>query len=133
MIKTFSRSSAAYPAEMRVQLWPLCCGAKIISGFKAVQNFEPEELAKQIVDVCENWTPDGQVYAGESLNPNLTFLTLNSGQIASKAIMSAITAAGFVQIGQGTPRNAQQGFFVRDPGKKFTVLEPKVAAAACGC
>lgn len=133
---TFKRVEAAYPAEMRVQLWPLCCGASIISGFKAVGNLGPEELVQQIDDTLKA-VPDLQVYASEQIKPELTFLTLNGGQMASKAIRQAIERAGFVQFGQSTPRNADQGFFYRDPRGVFKLTAPTGEVvdlkAACGC
>lgn len=133
MTKKFGDNSKSYDAKMRTQLWPLCCGAKIISGFKAVQDLEPEELVKQIVDICDNYIPDHQVFGGETINPKLTFLTLNSGQMASPKIMKAIEAAGFVQFGAGKPRGSEQGFFLRDTSKSFRLQELKEPAAACGC
>lgn len=134
--KSFKRSNEAYPPEMRRQLWPLCCGASILSGFKAVGNLSPEELVASI-DETLNSVPDLQVYGSETINPQLTFLTLNGDQMKSKAILTAIDKAGFVQFGASTPRNSGQGFFYRDPTKTFkltapngTVIDPVVA---CGC
>ena len=109
-----------YPSEMRRQLWPLCCGASIISGFKDAHKYETEEkFVKAITDVCAS-VPDLQVFAGENINPKLTFLTLNSTQMGSPKIMSAIKAAGFVKLGTGSPRGSAQGFFVRDLSGTFT-------------
>lgn len=132
----FGSNKNAYPAEMRTQLWPLCCGISIISGFKSVGNSTPEELVKQIEDTC-NAIPDHQVYAGETITPKLTFLTLNGTQMGSKAIRQAVEKAGFIQFGASTPRNAGQGLFYRDPTKTFKLTAPNGtvidAAAACGC
>jgi hypothetical protein len=106
--------TGAYPDEMRRQLWPLCCGASIISGFKRAAQLSEEELVKSINSTIDDYIPDMQVYIGEQIKPRLTFLTLNSGQMASKTIMSAIKAAGFVKIGEAKPRGSTQGFFMRD-------------------
>ncbi len=35
-----------FPSEMRTQLWPLCCGARIISGFKHAANLTLEDLVE---------------------------------------------------------------------------------------
>ncbi|OYV87010.1 MAG: hypothetical protein B7Z63_03095, partial [Ignavibacteriae bacterium 37-53-5] len=42
---------------------------------------------KQINDTIDNAIPDLQVYGYETIQPALTFLTLNSGQMVSKKIM----------------------------------------------
>lgn len=103
----------SYPSEMRRQLWALCCGASIISGFKSVNQLSEEELIADI-NASVAMVPDMQVFAGEGINPKFTFLTLNSGQMGSAKIMSCIEKAGFFLIGTGTPRGSQQGFFLRD-------------------
>jgi hypothetical protein len=109
--QTFGNKS--YPEEMRRQLWALCCGASIISGFKSVQNMTYDELVQDI-EKCVGTVPDMQVYGGEQINPKFTFLTLNSGQLNSPKIMTAIAKAGFFKIGEGKPRGSTQGFFLRD-------------------
>lgn len=117
--KTVLLKGVSYPSEMRRQLWPLCCGASIISGFKDAHKYKDEaEFVKAITDVCSS-TPDLQVFAGETINPKLTFLTLNSTQMASEKIMGAIKAAGFVRLGTGAPRGSEQGFFIRDLSGTF--------------
>ena len=103
----------SYPADMRRQLWPLCCGASILSGFKSVNQLSEEELIADI-EASVKMVPDMQVFAGEQINPKFTFLTLNSGQMASKKIMDCIEKAGFFMIGTGAPRGNKQGFFLRD-------------------
>lgn len=108
-----------YPDEMRRQLWPLCCGASILSGFKAVNNMTDDELDASIKNACETATPDFQVFSYEQMRPKFTFLTLNSGQMASKKIMAAIERAGFFKIGAGSPRGSTQGFFLRDTSKTW--------------
>jgi hypothetical protein len=111
-----------FPDEMRRQLWPLCCGASIISGFKNVKMLTQEELTSQISQICDQNQgpiPDFQVYAGERINPSLTFLTLNYDQLHSKKIMEAIKDAGFFKIGECAPRGMTQGFFVRDESKTW--------------
>jgi len=108
----------SYPDEMRTQLWPLCCGARIISGFKQAAALEVEELVAQIEQVMKA-VPDHQVFGGEQMKPALTFLTLNSGQTASKKIMDAVTKAGFKLIFTAKPRGATQSFFVRDTSDSF--------------
>lgn len=107
-----------YPEEMRRQLWPLCCGASILSGFKAAHNSTTEELVEQIEKVIAA-VPDHQVYSMESMKPHLTFLTLNSAQVASKKIMDAVAKAGFVKFADAKPRGSVQSFFVRDTSKSF--------------
>lgn len=109
--QTFGQSS--YPADMRRQLWPLCCGASIISGFKSVNTLSEDELIADI-EASVKMVPDMQVFGGETLNPKFTFLTLNSGQMGSKKIMDCIEKAGFFLIGVGAPRGGKQGFFLRD-------------------
>lgn len=109
--QTFGQQS--YPANMRRQLWALCCGASILSGFKQVNQLTDEELVADI-ETCVGMVPDMQVFGGEQLNPKFTFLTLNSGQMGSQKIMAAIEKAGFFMIGTGAPRGGKQGFFLRD-------------------
>jgi hypothetical protein len=104
---------------MRRQLWPLCCGASIISGFKSVNTLTAEQLVEQINHTIENARPDFQVYGHENMTPKLTFLTLNSDQMASKKIMTAIEKCGFVKIGEAKPRGSAQGFFMRDTSKSW--------------
>lgn len=127
----FGNNDKSYPAEMRTQLWPLCCGVKIISGFKAVGNFDPKELVAKITETCDKYTPDHQVYGGETINPALTMLTLNAGQMQSKAIMEAVAAAGFTQFAKGTGRNKEQGFFYRDTSGNFQLINNDGAKGSC--
>jgi hypothetical protein len=108
-----------YPAEMRRQLWPLCCGASILSGFKDVGTIPEDKLVEQIKHTIDGMVPDLQVYGHESMMPKLTFLTLNSTQMGSDKIMSAVTKAGFVKFAEATPRGHAQGFFVRDVSNSF--------------
>lgn len=103
-----------YPEDMRRQLWPLCCGASILSGFKAVNSMTEAELDESIKHACEVARPDFQVFQGEQMKPKFTFLTLNSGQTSSPKIMKAIERAGFFKIGEGKPRGSTQSFFLRD-------------------
>lgn len=105
-----------YPAEMRRQLWPLCCGASILSGFKQVNVMSDEELVKQIEKLCSPGgpVPDFQVFTGEHMTPKFTFLTLNSGQAQSPKITNAIAKAGFFLVGTGKPRGSLQYFYLRD-------------------
>lgn len=111
----------SFPEEMRRQLWPLCCGASIISGFKNTQTLTDEELVEQIEKQVKA-VPDFQVYDGEQINPNLTYLTLNSSQMESKKIMTAIGKCGFVQFATAAPRGSTQGFFVRDDSKTWKAV-----------
>lgn len=111
-----------YPATMRRQLWPLCCGASILSGLKAVHNLSEEQLTKDIVSTIDEYIPDLQVFKSETMMPNVTFLTLNADQMASSKIMKAILAAGFTKYGEATLRGHAQGFFVRDLTKTFKVV-----------
>lgn len=113
-----------YPAEMRTQLWPLCCGGKIISGFKDVGNYTDDELVTKIKEVL-NWTPDMQVFGGEGLRPVLCFLTLNSGQLASPKIIEAVETVGFQRFATSMSMSGQQGWFVFDPSGEFKLTELK--------
>lgn len=113
-MKKFGDNSKAYPAEMRRQLWPLCCGASIISGFKAVHGLQEEELVKQIESTITEYVPDLQVYANETICPKLTFLTLNAGQWGSEKIRNAVTKAGFKLLFTASPRGSPQYFLARD-------------------
>lgn len=122
--KSFATAGApAYPSEMRTQLWPLCCGASIISGFKAAHTLTEKDLLTQINATLTEYIPDHQVFKGEQMKPGLTFLTLNSGQMNSAKIMSVIKEAGFVQFGTARPRGSDQGFFVRDKSESFKVIK----------
>lgn len=117
-----------YPSEMRTQMWPLCCGAAIISGFKAVQNLTTEELDAQVADVMST-IPDSQIFKNEAMRPQLTFLTLNEAQTNSPKIMDAVKKAGFIKFAEGRPRGGKQTFFLRDSGGTFT-LSPTYQADA---
>lgn len=120
-----------YPEEMRRQLWPLCCGAAILSGFKNVAALTEDELDAQIKNAIDTATPDFQVYQHEQMHPKFTFLTLNSGQMSSPKIMKAIERAGFFQVGSGKPRGSTQGFFLRDTSGTWTPTgETKTKAKA---
>lgn len=103
-----------FPPEMRRQMWPLCCGFSIISGFKNVAKMTPEELVEQIEYTCTVPRPDFQIFGNEQMRPRMTFLTLNSSQMGSKKIMTAIEKCGFKLIGTGKPRASKQGLFLRD-------------------
>ena len=107
-----------YPAEMRRQMWPLCCGAAIASGFKHAGGLTDKELDAEIKNML-TVRPDFQIFANEKLQPQLTFLTLNSGQMQSPKIMKAVEKAGFKKIGEGKPRGSPQGFFLRDTGNTW--------------
>lgn len=104
----------SYPASMRRQLWPLCCGASILSGLKEAHKLTEEQLVADILSTINDCLPDLQVFKGEQMKPALTFLTLNSPQMGSKKVVDAITKAGFVKIGEGKPRGSPQGFYVKD-------------------
>lgn len=112
----------SYPSEMRRQLWPLCCGASILSGFKMAHNLTHEELVKQIKETINDFVPDLQVFTGEMMCPKLVMLTLNSGQMASHKIMEAIKEVGFTQFAVAKPRGAPQGFFVYDMSETFSIV-----------
>jgi hypothetical protein len=103
-----------FPPEMRRQLWPLCCGASILSGFKSINKLTEKELVDNIKYACTTPIPDFQVFAHEKIRPDLTFLTLNNAQMLSPKIMKAIKEAGFFKIGTASPRGTAQGFFLRD-------------------
>jgi|SRR6185312_6535289 len=113
---------ANYPAEMRRQLWPLCCGASILSGFKDVAKLTEEELVKKIEQTIAA-IPDFQVYPFEHMRPKLTFLTLNKDQMNSPKIMAAIEKAGFKKFAEATPRSYPQGFFVQDTSNTWKTVE----------
>lgn len=114
-----STQAEPYPAEMRTQLWPLCCGAAILSGFKDAAGKTDEELLASINKTFDEMTPDHQVYVGEQMRPKLTFLTLNAGQAQSPKIMKAVTAAGFKLFATAAPRGSTQSFFYRDMSETF--------------
>lgn len=111
-----------YPPEMRRQLWPLCCGASILSGLKDAHKMDHDELVKAITSTIDDNVPDLQVFGSELMQPKLTFLTLNQVQMKSDKIMSAVTEAGFVKFANGKPRGSDQGFFVRDLSKTFVTI-----------
>lgn len=114
--------NANFPAEMRRQLWPLCCGASIISGFKDVHKLSEDELVNQINETVNNAVPDFQVFASEEIMPKLTFMTLNKEQMDSAKIRSAVEKAGFVKFAECQPRGRPQGFYMRDESKTFKVV-----------
>lgn len=115
-----------YPPEMRRQLWPLCCGASILSGFKSVATLTNDELIEQINSVINDAVPDFQVYGYETMRPKLTFLTLNSDQMKSKKIMTAIAKVGFFKVGTAKPRGHIQGFFVRDTSDSWASFDKDI-------
>jgi hypothetical protein len=107
-----------YPDQMRRQLWPLCCGASILSGFKHVHGLTDAQLVDLINKTLAE-VPDFQVFKGEDFKPKCTFLTLNHDQMASKKIMNAIKKCGFVKIGEAQPRYGTQGFFLLDTSNSW--------------
>lgn len=107
-----------YPTEMRTQLWPLCCGARIISGFKNVATLTEDELDTKIQEVISA-VPDHQVYGHETMKPKLVFLTLNYGQMTSKKLVKAVERAGFKKFAEASPRGAPQGFYILDQSNSF--------------
>lgn len=117
-VQTFKGKN--FPQEMRRQLWPNCCGAGIISGFKDVQLLDDNELLAQLKETLKS-LPDFQVYEGEQLKPSVDFLTLNWNQARSEKIMKAVTAAGFVCIGsvEARGRGWPQHFYIRDKTKTW--------------
>ncbi len=120
--KQFGDNSKSYPAEMRTQLWPLCCGMSIISGFKDAHTKTEEQILKQIKECVDEYTPDHQVYAGEVIKPKLIWLTLNAGQMGSAKIMGTIKKAGFVQLAVAKPRGSDQGIFILDKSNSFKLV-----------
>ena len=117
-----------YPSEMRTQLWPLCCGARIISGFKHAANLSIEDLVEEI-EATLKAVPDFQVFEHETMQPKLTMLTLNSGQMGSPKIMQAVEKCGFKLVFTAMPRGSKQGFFVRDESKTLQ-LNPDAGTKA---
>lgn len=124
----FGDNSESYPSEMRTQLWPLCCGARIISGFKDAAKYSVDELVERINAIIDNSIPDHQVFSGEQMMPKLIFLTLNSGQLGSPKIMAAIEKCGFKLFATAKPRGGKQGFFVKDLSNSWTPVADEVAA-----
>ncbi len=118
-----------FPSEMRTQLWPLCCGARIISGFKHAANLTLEDLVEEIEATLEA-VPDFQVFQGEQMQPKLTMLTLNARQMASPKIMQAVEKCGFKLVFTAKPRGSKQGFFVRDESKTLEVSDDAGTKAA---
>jgi hypothetical protein len=129
-MKKFERHMDNYPSEMRRQLWPLCCGASIISGFKTAHTLDEDELVKQINSTIDDFVPDLQVFSNETICPKLIYLTLNSTQMASPKIMNAIKRVGFVQFAVARPRGSDQGFFVFDKSKTFALITTDVKVQA---
>lgn len=126
----------SFPESMRRMVWPLCCGFSILSGFKSANFLSEEELLLDIETCCSingKKSPrlDFQVFGGEMMDPNITFLTLNSSQMASEKIMKAIGKAGFVRIGIGRPRGSDQGLFMLDRNGTFTT-DPVVKGKPVG-
>lgn len=117
-----------YPSEMRTQLWPLCCGARIISGFKHAANLTIEQLVEEIEATLQA-VPDFQVFQYETMQPKLTMLTLNAHQMASPKIMQAVEKCGFKLVFTAMPRGSKQGFFVRDESKTLQ-LNPDAGTKA---
>ena len=108
-----------FPPEMRRQMWPLCCGMSILSGFKDVAMLTEDELVQQIEYICTKPRPDFQIFAAEEMRPAMTWLTLADHQMASKKIMDAIEKCGFTLVGTGQPRGKPQGLFLRDTSKSW--------------
>lgn len=108
-----------FPPEMRRQMWPLCCGMSILSGFKSVAVLTDQELVDQIEYTCTVPRPDFQIFAPEQMKPAMTWLTLNSSQMSSKKIMTAIEKCGFRLVGVGSPRGLEQGLYLRDTSHTF--------------
>ncbi len=63
------------------------------------------------------------------MQPKLTMLTLNSGQMASPKIMQAVEKCGFKLVFTAKPRGSKQGFFVRDDSKTLQ-LNPDAGTKA---
>ncbi len=120
--KQFGSNDTQYPFEMRNQLWPLCCGAQILSGFKDVGRMTHTNLVNKINEICTDYVPDHQVYIGENMKPTVVFLTLNSDQMSSQKIIKAVLEAGFKLFAYGTDRNLDQGFFVRNESGNFKIV-----------
>ena len=118
-----------YPSEMRTQLWPLCCGARIISGFKHAAGLTIEQLVEEI-EATLKAVPDFQVFQYETMQPKLTMLTLNAYQMASPKIMQAVKKCGFKLVFTAKPRGSKQGFFVRDESKTLEVSDDAGTKAA---
>lgn len=119
--KTFGPSLPGnFPEEMRRNMWPLCCGFSILSGFKNVANLTEDELVDQIEFCCTTPRPDFQIFASEEMRPKMTFLTLNSTQMGSMKVMKAIERCGFKKVGSGRPRFHEQGLFLRDTSGTWT-------------
>ena len=117
--KTFGPTyKGHYPDEMRTQMWPLCCGARIISGFQNVAKLDDAQLDTAIAKTLDA-IPDHQIFGGETFKPAFTFLTLNSSQTDSPKLMAAVERAGFKLIFTGAPRGRTQSFFLRDTSKTF--------------
>lgn len=103
-----------FPDEMRRQMWPLCCGMSILSGFKHVVNLTDNELVDAIEYTCTIPKPDFQIFKDEKMKPAMTWLTLNENQMNSKKIMAAVEKCGFKLVGTGRPRGSKQSLFLRD-------------------
>jgi len=109
-----------YPEEMRLNLWPLCCGASILSGFKHVPGIDDDELHKQLDAVLES-VPYNQVYKNEQMRPQVQFVVLNATQMGSPRIVKAVTDRGFRAIATFA-RTGKITLFVRDLNNSFKLI-----------
>jgi hypothetical protein len=112
-----------FPPEMRRQMWPLCCGMSILSGFKSVNEISEDELIEQIEYVCTKPRPDFQIFVHEQMKPAMTWLTLNADQMKSQKIMKCIDKCGFKMVGYAKPRGRPQGMFLRDTSGTWTITD----------
>jgi hypothetical protein len=113
-----------YPEEMRNQLWPLCCGAAIVSGFKGAPTGEALDAALAAI-------PYNQVYSGETRKPQLVFICLNHDQAKSPSISKLLSDRGFVLFMQASNTtygvdSLPMSFYVRHPKQVTFTVEPGV-------
>jgi len=125
----FGSNAKSYPSDMRVQLWPLCCGATILSGFKDTSTLTPEALVQQIKDTMQA-IPDHQVFAGETITPKTIWVVLNGSQCKSPKITGALETVGFREVAECMLNSGIGKFYVYDGTKTFkiTYTEPESSA-----
>lgn len=120
----------SFPVETRTQLWPLCCGATILSGLESpdVTLLSPDALTELIRSNLEDYIPDFQVVAHMKQGCSaVVWLTLNKTQMSSAKLVNAVKANGFVPVAWNMSMGGGITYFVRDLGGNFKLLpfEPK--------
>lgn len=103
-----------YPAELRAQLYPLCCGFTVISGFKDAGSKTEAGLTEELQTVMKK-VPYNQVYTGEKMMPKTFSLVLNTSQMGSPKIVNAVRAAGFMPVATWTGWSGKLTMWINGP------------------